>query len=601
MARVAPTSPTPAPTPAIQRGDRTTFSPRVDQTITYLTGAPAEIYGLATNAYNNALDAFASATAANTSAGTAGTAATNANTYAGQAMGYRDATLTARDVTLGYRDAAATSATNAENSRLGADKKYLGAKSTFPTVDNQGAALTVGAWYFDITLNRARVWNGTNWIDGVTAVAGVSSVNNEVGALTLKTLNGTNLVGAGDIITRTTAPVETRSSNTQITAADQGKWLKLSGTFTQTFATPAALGNGCAIFISNVGTGEITMPDVDAWGSTWKMYPGETRLFVSDGTALRTIVIEAFRISSQLSGTFEKPPGYRYYDVIIQGGGTGGDGGGGGGSGGTVIGYSGAGGGGGGAGASAGYATKARFRASLFPSSLTYIVGAGGTGGAGGAGGAAKAANTGEGNPGSNGSLGQAGGATTFGSSAVPHAYMTAAGGALNTSLNSQTNFGSRGLASGTAAGGNQVSANAAITTPSPGIDWSGVLQMPSPPPALNATNGASSGTKTSTYAPGGAGGAGGAGAPAANAPRPSGGVGGAALPLSAASNGLPGLDGTSPAKGGPGTGGGGGGGGSGSFGSDQQTNPGLAVGKGGNGGKGADGGDGIVEIMGVR
>jgi hypothetical protein len=67
MARINPTAPTAPPTPAIQRGDRTTFSARVDATITYLTGAPAEIYGLATATYTNALDAYDSATLAKAS------------------------------------------------------------------------------------------------------------------------------------------------------------------------------------------------------------------------------------------------------------------------------------------------------------------------------------------------------------------------------------------------------------------------------------------------------------------------------------------------------------------------------------------------------
>jgi hypothetical protein len=51
---VAPTPPTTPPNPPINRGDRDTFADRVDATISYLTGAPAEIYGLAQASYNNA-------------------------------------------------------------------------------------------------------------------------------------------------------------------------------------------------------------------------------------------------------------------------------------------------------------------------------------------------------------------------------------------------------------------------------------------------------------------------------------------------------------------------------------------------------------------
>lgn len=66
MPQTTPPTVTPAPTPAIQRGDRTTFSARVDAFITWLAAAPAQFAALATNVYNNAVDAFTSATAAQT-------------------------------------------------------------------------------------------------------------------------------------------------------------------------------------------------------------------------------------------------------------------------------------------------------------------------------------------------------------------------------------------------------------------------------------------------------------------------------------------------------------------------------------------------------
>ena len=105
---------------------------------------------------------------------------------------------------------ASTSATNAENSRLGADKRYLGAKSTAPTLDNQGAALATGAVYYDTTLAKVRTWNGTTWVEGISAVAGVTSVNGASGAVTvqptlvsgtnIKTVNGAALLGSGDLV-----------------------------------------------------------------------------------------------------------------------------------------------------------------------------------------------------------------------------------------------------------------------------------------------------------------------------------------------------------------------------------------------------------------
>lgn len=69
---------TPTPTPAPQRGDRATFSSRVDAFIMWLTTAVGQFSAVATNVYNNAVEAFQSATSANASAQTAMSAANDA-------------------------------------------------------------------------------------------------------------------------------------------------------------------------------------------------------------------------------------------------------------------------------------------------------------------------------------------------------------------------------------------------------------------------------------------------------------------------------------------------------------------------------------------
>lgn len=68
---VTPPTITPAPTPAPQRGDRATFSSRVDAFVLWLTSAVAEFSAVATNVYNNALEAYNSATSAAANAGSA--------------------------------------------------------------------------------------------------------------------------------------------------------------------------------------------------------------------------------------------------------------------------------------------------------------------------------------------------------------------------------------------------------------------------------------------------------------------------------------------------------------------------------------------------
>lgn len=134
-----------------------------------------------------------------------------------------------------------------------------------------------------------------------------------------------------------------RTSNTALTSANKGNLIDItSGTFSQTFDACASLGNGWFCYIQNSGTGDITL---DPNGSetidgltTFVMYPGEVRLVQCDGTALRTIVLNAFFRTFTASGTFTRPPGYAAFQGLIWGaGGSGGksnsNGGGGGGGG----------------------------------------------------------------------------------------------------------------------------------------------------------------------------------------------------------------------------------------------------------------------------
>ena len=64
------------------------------------------------------------------------------------------------------------------------DDRYLGAKSSNPTVDNDGDALVTGALYFNTTVPEIRVYTGSDWAD-FSAGAAVSSFNTRTGAVTL--------------------------------------------------------------------------------------------------------------------------------------------------------------------------------------------------------------------------------------------------------------------------------------------------------------------------------------------------------------------------------------------------------------------------------
>jgi hypothetical protein len=90
-----------------------------------------------------------SATSAATSAATATTKASEASTSASNA---------ATSAT-----SAASSATSAAASYDSFDDRYLGAKSSDPTVDNDGDALIAGALYFNTSSNVMKVYSGSSW------------------------------------------------------------------------------------------------------------------------------------------------------------------------------------------------------------------------------------------------------------------------------------------------------------------------------------------------------------------------------------------------------------------------------------------------------
>ena len=83
-------------------------------------------------------------------------------------------TKTYVDTTFGSLTDAATSAAAAEAAYDSFDDRYLGAKSSAPTLDNDGDALLTGALYFDTTANLMKVYTGSSWINAGSAVNGTS-------------------------------------------------------------------------------------------------------------------------------------------------------------------------------------------------------------------------------------------------------------------------------------------------------------------------------------------------------------------------------------------------------------------------------------------
>ena len=155
----------------------------------------------ASEAASSATAAASSATAAASSASSASTQASNASTSASTAS--TQATNAASSAT-----AAASSAAAAAASADAFDDTYLGAKSSDPSVDNDGDALTSGDLYFNTSTNRLRVYNGSAWVEidaGMTSftLAGTSGSSQTIS-------NGNTLtIAAGSGITTTASATDT--------------------------------------------------------------------------------------------------------------------------------------------------------------------------------------------------------------------------------------------------------------------------------------------------------------------------------------------------------------------------------------------------------
>lgn len=273
-----------------------------------------------------------------------------AATSAGEALASANAAATSASEALARKNAAATSADAAEASRIAASKLNLGSKATAPTVDNQGEPLTAGATYYDTTLNKWRVWDGVSWAEGISALAGVASVDGKTGNLDLsdtsyqaatqaemeagtqaglRSMSPLRVAQAIDALASPKVLRSARTSNVQLTESDNGKLIDItSGTFTQTFAAAAELGNGWFCYLKNSGTGDITL---DPYASetidglqNLILVPGDARLLATNGVGFTSILISSsvdYR-EYRTSGVWSKPPGAKRALVeIINGGG----------------------------------------------------------------------------------------------------------------------------------------------------------------------------------------------------------------------------------------------------------------------------------------
>ena len=118
---------------------------------------------LTSNANSAKYDLIVDAASATTSAATATAQATIATTKAGEAATSASTATTKASEAATSASNASTSETNAAASFDSFDDRYLGAKSSDPSVDNDGDALITGALYFNSSDNVMKNYTGSAW------------------------------------------------------------------------------------------------------------------------------------------------------------------------------------------------------------------------------------------------------------------------------------------------------------------------------------------------------------------------------------------------------------------------------------------------------
>ena len=217
-----------------------------------------------------------SATAAATSASNAATSATNAAS---------SATAAASSAT-----AAASSATSAAASFDSFDDRYLGAKSSAPTVDNDGDALVTGALYFNTTSNELFVRNSSNaWVQAAFTASGFLSSSNNLSDVASASTARTNLgLAIGSNVQAHDPDLDALAGLTS--AADKGIQFTGSGTagtYDLTTAGKALLDDAnAAAQRTTLGLGTVATLDAGTSANNAVQLDGSAKLPAVDGSAL---------------------------------------------------------------------------------------------------------------------------------------------------------------------------------------------------------------------------------------------------------------------------------------------------------------------------
>ena len=191
-----------ATTATTQASAASTSATSAAASATTATTKASEASTSATNAATSETNAATSETNAATSATSAASSATTATTQATAAASSATSAASSATTATTKASEASTSATNAAASYDSFDDRYLGAKSSAPSVDNDGDALLTGALYWNTSSNQLFVWDGSAWDQAAftTSASGVTSFNTRTGAVTLSASDVNTALGSPAVL-----------------------------------------------------------------------------------------------------------------------------------------------------------------------------------------------------------------------------------------------------------------------------------------------------------------------------------------------------------------------------------------------------------------
>ena len=181
----------------------------------------------ATNAATSETNSASSATSASGSASTATTKASEASTSASNAS-------TSASNAASSATAASNAQTSVENIFDNFDDRFLGTKTSDPTVDNDGNALSVGAVYYNSVANEIKFYNGSSW-DAPSTSAATSATN----ASNSATAAATSAANAATSATNASTS-ETNAASSETSATSSASTATTKASEASTSATNAA-------------------------------------------------------------------------------------------------------------------------------------------------------------------------------------------------------------------------------------------------------------------------------------------------------------------------------------------------------------------------